>query len=189
MVEENNYNRAESHGHDAHHHGMHGHVNRGNPSALISSLVPSRVEAIADIGCGSGFYSKYLLVQAERVYCIDIDESSLLAASEEIKSDRLVCINAPASNTNLPSKSVNIVFMADSFHDMDNKPAVVEEISRILSDDGRIIIIDWKKDSDFGPPQSLKMSQEDYLRYFKGFVLEKSMDIEPQHYCMVLKPH
>ncbi|MEM3227459.1 MAG: class I SAM-dependent methyltransferase [Candidatus Micrarchaeaceae archaeon] len=171
----------------AHHHYAHGAPERGNTRALLSSLITSHVDVIADLGCGRGFYSKYLLDYANRVYCVDVDKEALLAATEAVKSDRMVCINASAENTDLPSKSVDIVFMANSFHDMENKNAVVNEISRILKERGSVIIIDWNKNSKFGPPSSIKMSPEDYIGYFRGFNLEKLSAIEGQHYCMLLK--
>lgn len=158
---------------------------RGDQGKLISSLIPNTVEVIVDIGCGTGFYSKYLLEHANRVYCIDVDEESLLEASESIKSERLICVNASGSNTNLPSNSVDIVFMANSFHDMEDKGAVVNEVERILVDGGKLIILDWKKDSTFGPPRSLKLSEADYIKYFNRFAIEKSFDVEPQHYCLI----
>jgi len=163
----------------------HAHIHREDPTPLLSSLIPNHVEAIADIGCGSGFYSKYFLKYSDKVYCVEIDSESIKIANEELKDSNAVLLNESAERMSIPSNSVDIVFMANSFHDMDDKEAVVSEVSRILKPDGKVIIIDWKKDSKFGPPQQIKMSEDDYAAYFKGFRLLKKLDIEPQHYCLL----
>ncbi|MGC8622398.1 MAG: class I SAM-dependent methyltransferase [Candidatus Micrarchaeia archaeon] len=190
MSENFNISKGEGFGNYMQHpHSMgfrtHGAEGREDPSKLLSSLIPHRVESIADIGCGTGFYSKYLLNYASRVYCIDINNDSLVAASESIKSERLVCLNVSGEDTNLPSNSVDIVFMANSFHDMADKEAAAKEVERILVEGGKLIVIDWKKDSTFGPPQYLKLSEDNYIKYFNNLSLEKSFDFEMQHYCLV----
>ena len=163
------------------HFGMH----REDPTPLLSSLITHHVAAIADIGCGSGFYSKYLSNYADKVYCIETSSEAIGIARKELEGKNVVFLNESAEKTSVPSGSVDIAFFANSFHDMEDKAAVVAEVSRILKPEGSVIIIDWKKDSNFGPPQNIKMSEEDYLRQFSGFKLVKSTDVEPQHYCLV----
>ena len=41
--------------------------------------------------------------------------------------------------------------------------------------------------TDVGPPLSIRMSKEDYIKAFPDFKLEKEFESEPNHYGLVLK--
>ncbi|TRM72978.1 class I SAM-dependent methyltransferase, partial [Sulfolobus sp. A20-N-F8] len=86
------------------------------------------------------------------------------------------------------NKSVDYILFANSFHDMENKEEIINEVNRILKDDGRVIIIDWKKENtNFGPPVSIRMSEKEYLYWFKGFKIVKRFNPTPYHYGLVLE--
>ena len=136
-----------------------------NPEAVINSLVGgSRLGCTADLGCGPGYYCAQLLELSDELYCVDPNAEFLGIIKEHIKDERVHLVNSSASSTGIPRKSIDTVVMANSFHDMDFKDGVVAEIKKILKDDGRLLIIDWKKEeSDFGPPFDIRMSKEKYL--------------------------
>lgn len=69
---------------------------------------------------------------------------------------------------------------------MDNKEEVVREIWRILKDDGRVLVVDWKKEkTEIGPPVNIRFSEEDYVRYFKTFKLTDKFFPSRYHYGLV----
>jgi SAM-dependent methyltransferase len=71
---------------------------------------------------------------------------------------------------------------------MRDKKKVYEEVKRILKPEGKVIIVDWKKDANFGPPKSVRMSKEDYVHFFSpDFELEKEFEVGPYHFGLVLK--
>ncbi|MEM2953183.1 MAG: methyltransferase domain-containing protein, partial [Candidatus Bathyarchaeia archaeon] len=107
---------------------------------------------------------------------------------ELLKRDNVFFIVSDAVKMPLLSSSVNVVFMANSFHDMGDKRAVYREILRMLKPYGRVVVIDWKKEKSLlGPPLSIRMDEKDYLRYFKEFRLATSFQPSPSHYGMVLQ--
>jgi SAM-dependent methyltransferase len=71
---------------------------------------------------------------------------------------------------------------------MRDKKKVYEEVKRILKPEGKVIIVDWKKDANFGPPKSVRMGKEDYVHFFSpDFELEKEFEVGPHHFGLVLK--
>lgn len=146
-------------------------------------------EAIVDLGCGKGFYCMHLHKYSSRLYCVDIDKQAVKKAEKLLKrKDNVFFIVSDAAKTPLLSSSVDVVFMANSFHDMGDKKAVYREILRMLKPRGKVVIIDWKKErSLLGPPLSIKMGEEDYLKQFKEFRLAMSFQPSPSHYGMVLQ--
>ncbi|WP_054849994.1 class I SAM-dependent methyltransferase [Vulcanisaeta sp. JCM 14467] len=143
---------------------------------------------IADLGCGEGRYCDFFKDYASKLYCVDIDE----AAIEEVRRrfgnyGNVTILNEDITHTSIPSGSVDLVFMSNVFHDVDDKEAAVKEISRILKPGGRLLIIEFKENVLFGPP--FKLSPEEVEEYFSGagFVREGYAEVSPYHYMLILK--
>ena len=139
-----------------------------------------------DLGAGSGRFSKILSKHIKKLYCIDVSEEAIAAMHTNLAGLRNVRIIKASSDT-LPFKdgSMDIVFAANSFHDV---PVGYErEISRILNKNGRFVDLDWKKeDTPFGPPVSIRFSEEDVVRKLKkqNFRLIKRQEIGT-HYMLI----
>ncbi|ARM74763.1 class I SAM-dependent methyltransferase [Acidianus manzaensis] len=157
-----------------------------NPEKYIPFLI-SKNDTVAELGCGPGFYCQYLVEYAKKVYCVDKRKEMIEIAKKIAKN--AIFLNEDASNTSIPSSSVDVVLFANSFHDMKDKTKVKEEVKRILNKKGKIIIIDWKKEgTPFGPPESIRMSKEDYVKEFSPeFKLQKEFEVGPYHYGLILQ--
>jgi len=170
----------------SHGHGMNEDFRKNfeNPESYLPSLLEKR-ETIAELGCGNGFYCQYLQKYADKLYCVDSFCPALEEAKKKVTNAIFLCEDS--SKTSIPSNSVDVVLLANSFHDMKNKDEVVKEIKRILKNGGRVIIIDWeKKDTGFGPPLSIRMTEEEYLNLFKDFKLINKFKPTNYHYGLVL---
>jgi len=117
-----------------HHHLGHGYISSDMAELILSYLPQGGVAA--DLGCGSGRFCQVLLSKASKVYCVDIDEYALNVAKENIKDERAVFLNEDASSTSIPTGSVDLVIMVNSFHDMEDKGKVTLEVGRILKQGG-----------------------------------------------------
>ncbi|BAB65787.1 class I SAM-dependent methyltransferase [Sulfurisphaera tokodaii] len=154
-----------------------------NPETFLNSILKGG-EVIAELGCGTGFYCKYLKDYASKLYCVDAFCPALEEAKKRAPSAIFLCENA--SKTSIPSNSVDVVLFANSFHDMENKVEVVNEVKRILKKGGRVIVIDWeKKRTSFGPPERVRMSEEEYIEYFKDFKLVNKFKPSEYQYGLV----
>jgi len=178
------------HGHGAHGaHGMHGWAMREQlekPDAYLQTVMDGAKE-IAELGCGGGFYCKYLQKLADKLYCVDASGEAIEEAKKVVSGNNEIFLVEDAAHTSIQSKSIDAVLFANSFHDMD-KQNVYNEVKRILNDNGKVIIIDWdKKETQFGPPMSIRLSKEDYIKIFKDFRLEKEFQPGQNHYGLVFK--
>ncbi len=166
---------------------MHGYTNvmreeTAKPDTYMVKIFDRKNNVIVDYGCGAGFYCKYLQNFASKLYCVDIDTEALEELKKNINDATIL-----TDVSSIPDHSVDVVFFANSFHDMD-KEETVKNVERILKDNGEVIIIDWKKEQTmFGPPLSIRMNEEDYLNAFANFRLERKFDSELHHYGLVLK--
>ena len=102
------------------------------------ALVPPAGRRTLDLGCGEGRAGRQLSAGGHRVAGIDSSPTLVGLAREEGGYDELVCGDA----TELPWKAgtfdLAVAFM--SLHDMDDMPAAVEEIARVLEPGGRLCL-------------------------------------------------
>ncbi len=170
-------------------HGFYGGAQR-EQNEKPDQFLPDALDGakiIAELGCGAGFYCKYLQKYAEKLYCVDASGEALEEAKKQLSNSNVVFLNEDAAHTSIPSGSIDALLFANSFHDMDREQ-VYKEAKRILKPSGRVIIIDWeKKETEFGPPMSIRLSKEDYLEIFNDFKLEKEFTPGMHHYGLVLR--
>ncbi len=151
-----------------------------NPDDFLPRFL-KRGDVVADIGCGPGFYCIRLIKLASKVFCVDKNERMLDYARKNYKRENMEFLN---STKLIPDASVDLVLMANSFHDMENKEEIHEEIRRISKSYSELLIVDWKKDEKVtkGPPYWLRMSEDEYIRTFSDFSLKEKFEVGPYHY-------
>ncbi|MCG2879702.1 MAG: methyltransferase domain-containing protein [Vulcanisaeta sp.] len=173
--------------HHEHHLHRHRHEEGFGNYDFLRPFV-SKGMVIADLGCGTGHYCKFFKDFASKLYCVDIDNEALDVVRRELGNySNVIILNEDITRTTIPSSSVDLAFMSNVFHDIDDKELVVKEVGRILKPGGKLLIIEFKKDVLFGPP--FKLSPEEVEKYFtrEGFVREQVLEVSPYHYMLVLK--
>ena len=96
---------------------------------------------ILDYGCGPGSYS---IVAAEmvgttgKVYALDIHPLAVRRIQNLARKKHLTNVEPIHSDcaTGLPSNSVDVVLLYDTFHTLTNKEGVLEELHRVLKPKG-----------------------------------------------------
>ena len=72
---------------------------------------------IADIGSGTGIFSKLLLEKGYAVHAVEPNDAMRSEAERELKkSTGFHSVNGTAENTTLADKSVNLIVCAQAFH-------------------------------------------------------------------------
>ena len=91
-----------------------------------------------------------------------------------------------ASNDPLLSeKSVDIVFVCDAIHHVQDSQGYFAKVSRALRPGHRLAIVDfYKRETPVGPPVAMKIAREDLISELReaGFVLAREFDFLPHQY-------
>lgn len=143
-----------------------------DPVLVFGELKLKEGDSFLDLGCGVGDYS----LQAAKiigvsgvVYALDIQENLLDGLAEEAASQGLNNIRTRVSNIDSPlaigDGCIDVAFIATVLHlfnlNEDGK-ILFNEIRRVLKPEGRLAIIECKKeDLPFGPPMHLRHSPEE----------------------------
>ncbi len=130
------------------------------PAEVIGALEVHTGEIIADVGAGTGYFSLPLssAVGAHgKIYAIDGQAEMLTWIEQKLKNADLgnvELIHAEAEQTGLPASSCDLFFLANLWHEIEDRAAVLSEARRVLKSSGRIAILDWRTDVEpvAGPP-------------------------------------
>jgi ubiquinone/menaquinone biosynthesis C-methylase UbiE len=146
-------------------------------------------ETVADIGAGSGYFTRRFAMHAGKVYAVDIDPKLLEAAMKDAPKN-VEAVLATPDDPKLPAASVDTIFFCDVLHHIDGRAAYYPKLAKALKPGGRIVAIEfYKKPLPLGPPESMKISEEELLGEMKaaGFRKTKSFDFLPYQYFVVFE--
>lgn len=156
------------------------------PHEVVMALELKPGDTVADIGAGTGYFARRFAMHAGKVYAVDIDEKLLkIAAGKAPKG--IVTVLADPDDPKLPAGSIDLIFICDVLHHIENRPAYYRKLATALKPGGRIVNIDfYKKDLPMGPPMAMKLSEEQVKAEFEkaGFHLTKSLTILPYQYFL-----
>jgi SAM-dependent methyltransferase len=60
----------------------------------------------------------------------------------------------------LPATSVDVICLCNTYHHITDRVDYFRNVSKSLNSNGRLIIVDFYKDKDFGPPRDHKLAKE-----------------------------
>jgi ubiquinone/menaquinone biosynthesis C-methylase UbiE len=132
------------------------------PAEVVEQLALLPGMTIADIGAGTGYFSlpiAHAIAPGGKVFAIDLQQEMLnLLANKLLRPDAPPNISlhrGDASHLPLTDASVDLTFLANIWHELDDLSSVLAELRRVLKPEGRIAILDWRADlaSPPGPPQ------------------------------------
>jgi precorrin-6B methylase 2 len=162
--------------------------------ALVRSLEIREGARVADIGAGTGYFTWRLAERAGptgKVLAVDIQPRMLKAAAETMKRHGLVNVDyvrASESDPKLPEQSLDMVFIAHSYHEFAQPEAIMDAIRRSLKPGGRLVVVEYAKESKLAPASSLhKMSFDEIRGEIEptGFDLERILDFLPMQHGLI----
>jgi len=117
----------------------------GYPAEVINFLQNecglSGDSVIADIGSGTGIFTKLLLEHGYEVYAVEPNVDMQQAAKQLFGNNKnFIPVNASADAATLPANSVDLIVCAQAFHWFNNEKTQAE-FKRILTDNGSVALI------------------------------------------------
>lgn len=168
-----------------------------NPDQLVSELGLTPGMSVGDFGSGSGHLA---ILTAQRigpqgkVYAIDILEDKLDSVRVKAKEAGVQNIETIRANlevlgsSGLPDASQDIVLLVNILFQSQKKEDILREARRVLKNEGKLALIEWKKGTGgFGPPDELRMEEEQMnsLIVQQGFTYEKPLYVGQFHYGLM----
>ena len=164
---------------------MAGHCHRGkssegflNKELILKELHIRPGQIILDAGCGNGYMSKEfsrLLNQTGKVFALDPDGEAIEKLTKETQGSNIEAIEADITTTTpLEKSSIDLIYLSTVLHGFtkDEIESFKNEVKRLLKPNGRLAIIEIKKEntSSIGPPLAIRFSPDE---------LQQTIDLTP----------
>lgn len=169
------------------------------PERVIRSLqIEAKNAVVADIGAGSGYFTRRLALQVPegRVYAVDVDrefEDYLLANREAWGTPNIEPHLALYDDPMLPPEGIDLVFTANTYAYIRDRIRYFERVRRALKPGGRLAIIDFRPDAtppgDIAPTREHRISREQATSELQeaGFVVRSEESYLPHQWFLVLE--
>jgi len=140
-------------------------------------------DVVADLGAGEGFYAQQFAQVAKKVYAIDANAEAVARAAAG--QPNVVAVHKDLCRDFRAPDDLSHAFFSNSFHDLECREAVLDGLAAALPPGGRLTFVEFKLDTPFGPPRSIRIGKEDLRRLVEahGFRLLAERDFT-YHYAL-----
>ena len=172
------------------------------PGATLRALGIGRGDALAEVGCGNGYFAlpAARVVDPATVHAVDLDRTLLeeldeLAGLHHVENLETYHADAREMAGVLPDP-VDVVLNANTFHGVDDVAAFVASAHDVLATDGEFVVVNWHdaprqetriRDAARGPPTDLRLSPaetEHVVTDAAAFHPVATVELPPYHYAV-----
>ena len=162
-----------------------------NPAEILKKIRIKEDIVAADFGSGSGGWviPLALIAPQGKVYALDILKEPLSSLKAKLKLNKIsnveIIVADVEKETNLINKSCDLVLMTNLLFQATNLEKIFQEAIRVLKNKGRVLVVDWRKESKIGPEK--KISAEEIIKKAKkvGLKLKKQFNASDYHYAII----
>lgn len=164
------------------------------PDEVVKYLNLKPGDIIADIGAGDGYFTKRLARavgpegQALGLDVVSSKVELMRKDAERLGLNNYKALLIKSNDSGLEPGSVDVVFLCNTYHHLDNRVDYMKRLSMSLKRNGRVIIIDfYKKPMPVGPSSlDHKLSRDVVLEELRkaGYKLLDDKDLLPYQYYL-----
>ncbi|TPV92833.1 MAG: class I SAM-dependent methyltransferase [Myxococcales bacterium FL481] len=170
------------------------------PDRVVAALpLDDPAATVADIGAGSGYFSRRLANRVPNGQVLAVDVDSDFKRHIETHRDAWGTPNieprlAVYENPLLPAAAVDLVFVSNTYAYLNDRIAYFQAVHRALTPDGTLAIVEFRKDAqcesaDVCPPVEHRIPRAQAIAELEqaGFRLEREETFLPWQYFLLLR--
>jgi ubiquinone/menaquinone biosynthesis C-methylase UbiE len=166
-------------------------IREEDPDRMLASLGIKQGWVVADIGAGVGYHTwrmANMVGPTGKVIAEDIQEGMISLLKKNIADlgfKNVDIILGTQTDPRLPENTLDLALMVDVYHEFSDPVAVMTQIRKALKRNGRVVLVEFRKEDPSVPIQPLhKMSVQDVRSELEplGFKFQKTLEFLPwQH--------
>lgn len=163
---------------------------------LVETLKFRPGEVVADIGAGTGYFSKRIarkVAPEGSVLAVEIQQEMLdmlMKKMADAKVTNVKPILGTITDPKLPAGGVDTVLMVDVYHEFDHPFEMMEAICRGLKPGGRVVFVEYRREDPNVPIKLLhKMSELQVVKEMTAHPLEwvETNPILPRQHIIIFR--
>lgn len=166
------------------------------PSEVIDALKLKPGMAVADLGSGSGYFTRRFIeavTETGMVYAVDVEPEMLAYAKESVihmhTAYTAEFILAQPDNPKLPFASIDLLFVCNTIHHLEDRSKYFRDLKSSLKPGARIAIIDFYPDErsgDLGFPKHHLVARDTTVQEMAaaGYQLAREHSFLPKQYFL-----
>jgi SAM-dependent methyltransferase len=164
------------------------------PEKVLDALQVPEGATVADIGAGVGYFTWRLARRVGptgRVIAVDVQQKMLDMLAEHLKRRRVANVEmvlGGVRDPRLPEGEVDLALLVDVYHEFQEPEAMVKAIRKALKPDGRMVLIEYRKEDPNIPILPLhKMSIQEIREEIEplGFRLHQTLGFLPTQHIVI----
>jgi ubiquinone/menaquinone biosynthesis C-methylase UbiE len=163
---------------------------------IVAALHLRPGDVVADLGAGSGLFAAPLakaVGDKGTVYAVDIDSKLIDHIQQKVKQQGISNVQTVLGQFGdpmLPSTTVDVAFLHDVLHHIEDRPGYLKQVTRYLAPSGRIAIVepDAKKGSHADNPK-LQVTKEELDEWMSnvGFVRSEEIPLSEAKWYLIYR--
>jgi len=164
------------------------------PEMLMDSLQISPGATVVDLGAGSGYFTWRLAQRVGprgKVMAVDIQQNMLdLVAKDGTQRSlsNVAVVLGGERDPRLPEGAVDLVFIANAYHEFSQPEAMMAAVRRCLKPHGRVVVIEYAEENTDDPVAGLYTMSLPEMRSeieAAGFQLQRVLDFLPMQHGLI----
>ena len=159
------------------------------PETLLDALRIPPGATVVDLGAGAGYFTGRLAqrVGQGKVIAVDIQPEMLDRIAKQ-KLANVVLVLGTQHDPRLPHAAVDLVLIANAYHEFSDPPAILAAVRRSLKPNGRLVVLEYSKENPHSPvsePHSMSLDEIRSEIEPAGFQLDRILDFLPMQHGLI----
>ncbi len=166
------------------------------PDRLLDSLNLKPGMTVADIGAGTGYFSRRIAGRVGsdgRVYAVDIQPEMLEILEANLKESGIHNVRPVLGNAQdprLPEDSIDLALMVDVYHEFSHPFEMLQALCEALKPGGRLVFVEYRAEDRSVPIKPLHKMTEKQVRAeasFHPLVWIETIEELPRQHIIVFR--
>ncbi|MBI5410119.1 MAG: class I SAM-dependent methyltransferase [Nitrospirae bacterium] len=162
------------------------------PEEVVKALSLKPGDVVADLGAGTGYFTRRLAVAVGpegKAFGLEVEQGLVEYMgkdAEKLQLKNYIAKLVKYDDPLLEPQSVDVVFICDTYHHIENRVEYLKKLSKSLKAGGRVVVVDFhKKQIPVGPQDpEHKLAEETVHEEFHaaGYRVIRSQCVLPYQY-------